>query len=336
MARLTLEAAQKQLAEATRLQDVARVFRRLPKDLPAEPVVHALLGHFDAGRTFLVTALRGEPPERIRAVIEALGSRREFVATYLRAATANAEGDEALISAWQHALDGYLWHRPDFAKDSERVRIEKAAADQTTLNAVMAAVATSEEVPSAMLAVAIASGDEAALDALLPHVARAERDAGRLDDLIAAMRFAPKGNEAFARLGETLQSMLLKRSSASPLTRHLKTLGIDAAVVKENFVLRSVERAAETRYARATLMLTFDSAATEWVVARVWRAEELAGGVAMVVPTLDAPDDPVDIPSWLLELGAAFSVRWDWPGFLRGSLTEPERVRLREWFLPSP
>ena len=299
------------LQRLRRSRDV-KVFRDLPPGIPPQVLVRAVVGCLTDGRSFALRELRGAPVEYVRALLASFERRREFTPTFLRALQPDDGSDAEVVAAWKLGLDSCLWHQPDLKHVAERRRIVKLARHREVARAVLEAVAVTRDVPAPMLAVALAQG-ESALDAILPHVAAAERDEARLDLLRKAAPAAPPGFRVFH---ERVAALMERRRSSSPLGGLAEQLGVGP--IRGALTLTSP---------KSKLTLEFDPRERSWVTPRYYRfigeGKWRALGSVKVTP----PRTTEALPAWIRELDRG----WDWPGSWRGSLTPAHRKRFLEW-----
>lgn len=289
-----------------------KVFRALPAGVPVRVLVRAAVGCIEDGRSWALRELRGASVEYVRALLTAFEKRREFTPTFLRALQPDDGDDAAVVAAWKLGLDSCLWHEPDLKMVAERRRIEKLARHPEVARATLAAVAVTHDVPAPMLAVALAQG-EAALDAILPHVAAAERDEARLDVLRSAAPVAPR---SFLTFHERVAALTERRRSVSPLSDLAAKLGVAR--------IRGTLRLSSRRY---LLTLEFDPGEQSWVKPRLYRHVRMGTLRGLGSAEVTGPVTPGSLPEWLKQLDRG----WDWPGSWRGSLTPAHRKRFLEW-----
>jgi len=290
----------------------AKVFRKLPAGVPAKAVVRAAVRCLDQDQAWMLRELHGAQAKHVRALLDAFARRADFTSNFLRLLQPHEVDDAAMLKAWKLGLSSCLWHRPDLKLKPERTRILKLARHPQVGPAVVGAVAVSRDVPMPMLAVAVAQGS-VALDALLPHVAAAERDGARLELLREAARVAPDDFTAFR---VALDTMLARRSAQSPLVAVARTLGLSSTTVKGTYAVSS---------ARRLLRLEFDTGAHEWVRPWVWKRLTSGGLTRGEHPPL--PPDAMDLPKWL----RALDPDWERPGGWKGLLTKANRTRFLAW-----
>lgn len=208
--------------------EIGPVLRTLPADVDTGLAVAAVLHMLQASRFGFGRGCQRLPPAVIRGVLDSTVEGAEH--TFLRLATVTDAGDAALVASWQRALQALLDLDLTYAWGSKqrRERFRSLAADPHLLAAIQGTVANTSDVRLDLLAVLVADGSAASLDALIPHLdaALVGRDA-RLDRLTALRTHAvhtPALDALFAEIEDTLEA----RQAASPALALGPVIGVGA------------------------------------------------------------------------------------------------------------
>ncbi|HEX4454312.1 MAG TPA: hypothetical protein VH143_25790 [Kofleriaceae bacterium] len=275
----------------------------------------------------------------VRAVLRSEVRDARYLLLQLVAPVELADTD--LMRAWWNGIDAlkslsltYAW-----GSKQRRARFRSLAADPTILAAIQGAAAMGERVPRDMLAVLVADGSDASIDALIPHLGSAldSRDA-RLEWLRALSTHAADTPRVRALLAE-LEAAYVDRNSKSPALALGSIIGI--GVVDElwfSYRFGSTER--DEHAARVQASLGVDSRSARWF--HVYISPERDAPSSHYGVTWSAEDDrlglgvcdPAELPAWLARAATRLQIHWE-PGWLSTSLRGKKRERLMAWLSES-
>lgn len=285
------------------------VFGELGDATPPELVLRAVLPALENHGTMLLQTLRAAPLSSIEALLIAFEQRHDFVSTFARVACANIGLQDELVTAWKRAFTIAIDADQDFPSLAERQRLITEARDPQLLSALIAGMGVSTRVPKLVFAMVLASKDESAVDGLLPHLERAQRDDELLDCLWESLPHEDP-IPAFEPVNDRLNELLERRAERSTLAQELKRNGVTTMRWQMMLSLGRGSRRLE---------LTFDT--TDYPTLATHGLKELYR------QHQTAPASAADIPRWLLEVSAKLS----WPGRLRGTLRGEERAAFERW-----
>jgi hypothetical protein len=272
------------------------------------------------------------PVPVIRAVLAR--PREDAEHLFLRLAVdVDARPDE-ILRAWRRALGALAaLDEHAFGSAPSRWRIGALARDPVILAAVQGAVANRARVGQRMLAVLVADGGAASLDALVPHVDAALvcRD-GRLDKLAQLRRYAadkPVVQQVLAGVDRALAG----RAAGSPALELVPLLDI-AEVRALWFDARLVSRETRVSGPRAHGQVVVDSRKPEWFAVTI----EAVTGERTRFTAKAVHEDRLklgrcratELPAWLARAATRLRITWR-EAQLRSSLRGTNRARLAAW-----
>jgi hypothetical protein len=246
--------------------------------------------------------------------------------------------DDELMTRWNRAAEAsrgldltYAW-----GSKQRKERFRELAADREMLVAIQGAVAMNESPPIDMLAVLVADGGDASIDALIPHLGGAleTRDArvNWLRDLRTHAADTPRLNALFAELDATYAA----RNASSPALALAAVIGLgDLDELWFDFGANSTK----VDSFRAPIVqgsVRVDSRTPNWF--NVWMSSAHAKGFSGygidAVPATDrlglGPCDPAQLPAWLANAAKTLDVEW-LPFAPMTNLRGKKRARLAEW-----
>lgn len=302
------------------LEVLAWIFRHQPCDAVPEDVVAAVLPALDAPGHGLLVTLREAPLACIRVLLTVFEGRTGSLCLFVRAATVDATNDEALVRAWRYAFTMYGEIEAISSAWNARLMIRRRAKEPRLISVLIPTLSTGVKVSAPWFALALASGDEAVIDALLPHVEAAKHDDGVLDELREAVKFAPK-TAAFAVLTERVASLITERARRSALGLAVRERGVQTLEWTMRLELWSNELRLHAPI--AWLKADFD---TTFAPGRCVAGLEQLHGSSHPMPSAAA-----EIPRWLARIANERGVTWNWPGRFRGTLKGDERDLFLKW-----
>lgn len=250
--------------------------------------------------------------------------------------------DTALAAAWERAVQAIVdtGLTQAWGSKSRRERICRVAKDPALLAAVQGAVAHSPNVRLDLLAVLVADGSDASIDALVPHLdpALVHQDQ-RLERLTKLRRHAartPALDALFAEIDRTLEA----RDATSPALALGLRIGVgpvDTLWFHASF--GSVELQGNVSLIQAHVLV--DSRRANWF--RVSLAQ-LGRGADITMTAFNERDvlqdelrlgrcAPAELPSWLAHSAIALKIRWDDTPHISSSLRGARRDQLWTWLM---
>ncbi|HEY3805221.1 MAG TPA: hypothetical protein VGL61_21575 [Kofleriaceae bacterium] len=302
---------------------------------PDDPSIDDALKALERGAFWLGRSGKGFSPAFVRAFVAAESRNARHVLLEL-AVPADLPDDE-LMTRWRRAVEALrgldLTHA--WGAKPRRERFRALAADPVMLAAIQGAAALGENVPIDMLAVLVADGSDASIDALIPHLGNAldKRDS-RLDRLRRLRTHAadtPRMRALLAELDDTYDA----RNASSPALALGPIIGIGGVSLLW-FDARIWSREVYAGHtARVQGTISVDSRRTDWF--RVYVSEYGVQGSTRFGSHVAAEDhhgvgacDAADLPAWLAATAKHLRVTWD-DYFLSSNLRGTKRERIAAW-----
>lgn len=248
--------------------------------------------------------------------------------------------DDELMRRWNHASDALRGLDVTYAWGSKqmRARVRELARDAEILAAIQGVVAMTESPTPAMLAVLVADGGDASIDALIPHLGGAlETRDSRLDWLRRLRTHAtdtPRLNELFAELDTTYD----ERNASSPALALGPIIGIGEL---DELWFDAGTCSAESdpsRVSRVQGGVSIDSRRPAWFHAHISVGE--GSGYNFASYGFDwsqagdrwklGPCVPAELPAWLARAATTLGIEW-LPFSPRTNLRGKKRERLNAW-----
>jgi hypothetical protein len=276
------------------------------------------------------------PPAVIRDVLARDAAGMEHL--FLRLAVPEAAKPAVLVKAWQRALTALvdLAGTGSWGSKARRDTIRALARDRTLLPALQGTVANRKDVPLDMLAVLVADGSAASIDALVPHLdpALVARDE-RLDRLAKLRTYAKKTPVLDALLGE-VDGTLTGRRAASPALAIGQMIGLDSA--KAVYFVAAISSPATT----ISIRVTIDSRAASWfeVYASAVDVATMDITVTAFTATQLERDElglgrcaAAELPAWLARTAKRLGLTWSTPEIVRSNVRGAKRERIARWLV---
>ncbi|HEY1552214.1 MAG TPA: hypothetical protein VGG28_30515 [Kofleriaceae bacterium] len=247
--------------------------------------------------------------------------------------------DAALMEHWQRAIDalrgldlGYAW-----GSKQRRARFRELAADREMLAAIQGAAALSDDVPLDMLAVLVADGSDASIDALIPHLggalATGDDRINWLRDLRIHAADTPRLNAMFAELDATY----VERNARSPALELGPAIGlgeVDALWFGFSLYSTAVD---SFRAPIVQAAIRVDNCKPQWFDVTMSKAGVTGFSYYGVGATTDrlglGPCAPAELPAWLARAATTLDIEWEplQPYSLSSNLRGKRRARLEAW-----
>jgi hypothetical protein len=249
--------------------------------------------------------------------------------------------DGELMERWQRAVEALrgldLTHA--WGAKPRRERFRALAADPVMLAAIQGGAAMGDNVPIDMLAVLVADGSDASIDALIPHLGSAldERD-DRLDRLRRLRTHAadtPRVRALLAELDETYDA----RNAASPALVLGPIIGIGNVSVLW-FDVRLASREQRDSISRVQGGISVDSRSAIWF--HVYLSDFGVQGYTRFDSSGDATDhhgigrcEAAALPAWLAATATHLGVRWE-AHHINSNVRGAKRTRIVDWLDGKP
>ncbi|HEX4454313.1 MAG TPA: hypothetical protein VH143_25795 [Kofleriaceae bacterium] len=246
--------------------------------------------------------------------------------------------DDELMQHWHRAAEAsrgldltYGW-----GSKQRKERFRELAADHEMLAAIQGAVAMHDSPPIDMLAVLVADGGDASIDALIPHLGGAlesgDARVNWLRDLCTHAADTPRLNALFAELDATYTA----RNASSPALALGAIIGLGEL---DELWFDFGANSTKLDSFRASVVqgsVRVDSRTPNWF--NVWVSSSGAKGFSGygvdAVPAVDrlglGPCEPAQLPAWLANAAETLDVDW-LPFAPMTNLRGKKRARLTEW-----
>jgi hypothetical protein len=321
---------------------VQRLLRKLPPEVPAEVGAEAALRLRDQHAWWgFARNVHALPARVIEVVLAQLATEeRSRLALYFVAAM---QGSTNLERDWARAVAGLLDLNTSYGWGSKQRRAKiLGLARGPLLPAIQAAAGQGEGPLLDMLAVLVADGSEASVDALLPHFhAAASRKSELLDHLERLKTHAAK-TAPMRAMFESVERLLGARNEASPaLALARVVLGEDVETFSVHWSVSSVElNSSRGGVPEYQCHATLDSTSAVWfsvsvhhvpgALAEHRRTSFGSRGEHEVDELGLGRCTPEELPAWFARAAKTLGVRWVvsvWSSSLRGA----KRTRAVEW-----
>lgn len=335
----TREEAENLLKSSQNEHELMEVLWRLPLDVDRRIVAKAALRLFVPERRGSYNFARGAhslPADVIPLVIKGLKKHRNhatalYVVEAMRDSVRTEDWREALGALFDMERDNFSW-----GSKERRGWIQATAKNPRLLAAVQAAVVGGAEPHRDMFGVLVADGSEASMDALLPHFARAERDATSLLEQLKKLETHAKKTPAFEAMLASVQRRLATRNEKSPCLALARSLGFEGDRFRGRVALWSTN----SRYEG---MVTLDSKKAKWlsVFLRNPTGPVIVGWLRRPTTAFDneslRTDDLklgasalADLPAWLARAEKKLKIQWRTDAATL-DLRKADAARVTEW-----
>jgi hypothetical protein len=247
-------------------------------------------------------------------------------------------GDDELMARWNRAAEAsrgldltYAW-----GSKQRKARFRELAADRDMLAAIQGAVAMNASPPIDMLAVLVADGGDASIDALIPHLGGAlesgDARVNWLRDLRTHAADTPRLNALFAEL----DAIYAARNASSPALALGALIGLGEL---DELWFDFGANSTKLDSFRASIVqgtVRVDSRTPNWF--NVWISASHMNGFSGygvdAVPATDrlglGPCDAAQLPAWLANAATQLGIEW-LPFAPMTNLRGKKRARLAEW-----
>ena len=292
--------------------DISPYLRTLPNDIDPELAVQAILRLFEHPSTFQFgKACKKLPHSVIRAFLALELDQPHHL--FLRLAVDDAK----LASTWEAAVQALLDLDLTYAWGSKqrRERFQKLAATPAILAAIQGTVAHSKDPSRDMLAVLVADGGDASLDALVPHLDAALVGQDRRLERLTDLRKHAKQTPALDALFGEIETALETRNAASPALAlgpvigigHVEPLFFDVWIYASDL-------------SRAIVMI--DSRKSPCFHASWWHGKQQI-----------VCEDAANLPAWLAQVEVDCGIQWRYAEMWSSCLRGKKRDMVTRWLL---
>lgn len=277
---------------------------------------------------------RSLPMEVIRGVLAAKSDGTNHL--FLRLAVDDVGDDKKLARSWQRALQAIVAcsQYDSWGSQTRRSRTRALAKNARLLQAVQGTVAHVESPSDDMLAVLVADGSAASIDALVPHVGKVKLERW------LRLRTHAKRTPALDALFAEVEGALDHRAATSPALALGPVIGI-GKVDSLWFVasISSDERAGTV--SRYQGDVTIDSRKARWFVVSIvdiagtfdmgaWKQTQFGSGTEPADELKLGRCDPAGVPAWLAKAARKLGITWGVP-YIRTGLRGTKRDRIAAW-----
>ncbi|HEY1552213.1 MAG TPA: hypothetical protein VGG28_30510 [Kofleriaceae bacterium] len=247
--------------------------------------------------------------------------------------------DAALMQRWRRAAEAlrgldltYAW-----GSKQRRARFRELAADREMLAAIQGAAGLGDDVPLDMLAVLVADGSDASIDALIPHLGPALDTADDRLEWLRRLRTHATGTPRVTALLDELEARFADRNAKSPALALGAVIGIgELDELWFDFWVNSTA-VDSFRASRVQGQVSIDSRRAHWFSLGVSSNRVSSGfseyGLGMT-PAHDhlglGPCDPAELPAWLARAANHLEIKW-LPFEPTSNLRGKKRARLDAW-----
>ena len=298
----------------------------------AEPTVEAALEVIETTR--LGRWGRKLPAHVIRGVLAAKSDGQNHL--FLRLAVDDDGDDKKLARSWERAVQAIVdcSQLDSWGSKTRRARTRALARNARVLEAIQGTVAHVKQPSDDMLAVLVADGSAASIDALVPHVGRDNLE------LWKRLRTHAKRTPALDTLFAEVEQAFGDRVATSPANALGTVIGIGVVdVLWFDASISSDERAGTV--ARYQGHVKVDSRDADWFgVAVVDISGVVTGGrwkqTVFGSATISSDDlrlgrcDAAGVPAWLARAASSLGIAWEAP-YLRTGLRGAKRDRIATW-----
>jgi hypothetical protein len=277
---------------------------------------------------------RALPPDVIRGVLAMKTDGAQHL--FLRLAVDDEGDDKKLARSWERAVQAIVdcSQLDSWGSKTRRDRTRKLAKNARVLQAIQGTVAHVKEPSEDMLAVLVADGNAASIDALVPHV-----DENNLE-LWKKLRTHAARTPALDALFAEVEGALDDRAAASPALALGPAIGIgkveplwfDASICSD-------ARAGTVPRYQGNVMI--DSRAARWFrvsITDIAAVFEHGGMRHTVFDDAEAPSDDLKlgrcdaagVPAWLAHTAEKLGIAWGAPS-IRTGLRGKKRDQIAKW-----
>jgi hypothetical protein len=305
-----------------------------------EPTIDDALAALGRGSFWFGRTGQGFSPNFVRELLARDSKLARHV--LLKLAIPSELPDDELMARWQRAIAAlrdldltYAW-----GSKQRRSRFRALATDPAILAAIQGAAAMGEDVPIDMLAVLVADGSDASIDALIPHLGPAldDRDT-RLDYLRRLRTHAADTPRVRALLGE-LDDTYEARNAVSQALALGPVIGIGP--MKELWFDISFGSREHDSFNASIVQLhiSIDSRSARWfdVYMSVYGVTQFTR-FGSNAPPVDRHGvgscEPADLPAWLAATAKHLRVTWG-DRYITSNLRGAKRSRILSWLDGEP
>ncbi len=339
--RLTAEQANALLASADS-RDRAKALKALPPGVDVELVAKVVGDQLGDARSVWSVARHSKKLAApiVRALVERLASVPGPSAIFLRVYLSGADD---LALAWEQAMFRLLSLDTTYAWGSKqkRAKLEALAAEPKVIEALHAAVVSTQLMRMDWLAVLAIDASEASVDALMPHFERAAQDKGRSLDLLLELKRFASPTPSMTQLVARVDALVEERNSSSPALDFAARRGFGALkhFWFDLFLASDVQNVNGVPQSQGRLHI--DSRQPSWFWCQVSRVDPEVrdflgtrfGGRGEPIDLLKLGTCEADeVPQWLKAAGDKLRCTWDLEyGRPRTSLRGRKRLQMLNW-----
>lgn len=279
---------------------------------------------------------RNLPADVIRGVLAASSDGTTHL--FLRLAVDDDGDDRRLQRSWQRALQASAdcSQYDSWGSKTRRARTRKLATNPRVLQAIQGTVAHIKDPSHDMLAVLVADGSAASIDALVPHVNKDNLE------LWHKLRVHAKRTPALVALFEEAEAALDDRNATSPALALGPVIGLgEVDVLWFDASISSNERAGSV--SRYQGHVKVDSRAKQWFhVSLVDISGTFSGGdwkTTRFDSSVIASDElklgrceAAGVPGWLAKAASRLRIVWDTP-YIRTGVRGAKRDQIAKWLI---
>lgn len=294
----------------------------------AEPTVETALEVIETTR--LGRWGRALPPHVIRGVLAAKSDGPNHL--FLRLAVDDEGDDKKLARSWERAVQAIVdcSQLDSWGSKTRRARTRALAKNARVLQAIQGTVAHVKEPSDDMLAVLVADGSVASIDALVPHVSKDNLE------LWKRLRTHAKRTPALDALFTEVEDALDDRAATSPAQALGPVIGVGRVdSLWFDASISSDERAGTV--ARYQARVKIDSRDAEWFDVSIvdikggdWRQTQFGSATIISDDLKLGRCDAAGVPAWLAKAASKLGIRWGAP-YVRTGLRGTKRDQIAKW-----
>ncbi|MDQ3340557.1 MAG: hypothetical protein M4D80_35815 [Myxococcota bacterium] len=277
---------------------------------------------------------RALPPHVMRDVLAAKTDGTHHL--LLRLAVDDEGDDKKLARSWDRAVQAIVdcSQLDSWGSKTRRARTRKLAKNARVLQAIQGTVAHVKEPSEDMLAVLVADGSAASIDALVPHV-----DKNNLE-LWKRLRTHAKRTPALDALFAEVEGALDHRAAVSPALALGSVIGIgNVQPLWFDASISSDENAGSVPRYQGHVMI--DSRAAEWFRVSITDIADVFGSGGMKHTVFNSAAihdddlklgrcDAAGVPAWLAHAEKTLGIEWGIP-YIRTGLRGKKRDQIANW-----
>lgn len=273
------------------------------------------------------------PAHIIRGVLVAKSDGANHL--FLRLAVDDEGDDKKLARSWERAVQAIVdcSQLDSWGSKTRRARTRKLAKNARVLQAIQGTVAHLKEPSEDMLAVLVADGSTASIDALVPH----------LEDnleLWSRLRTHAKRTPALDALFAEVEGALDKRAATSPALALGPVIGVGKVdVLWFDASISSDERAGSV--ARYQGRVKIDSREKDWFEVSIvdisgmfgdgdWKQTEFTSAKIRTDELELGRCDAAGVPAWLAKAASKLGITWEAP-YIRTGFRGTKRDQIAKW-----